>query len=981
MRRVAPRRPELRPVAAAAAALIALAAITLVAPRPAGAQYLTRPQLEWRTLETEHFTFHFPASMAPWTREVATRMEGVHEAVAALVGHVPERRVTVMVEDPSNVSNGFALPFRDRPTIFLWPTPPDPTSSLSHLRGWGELLAVHEFAHIAHLVRPSRNRWQRRLWELLPVDLDPITRRSPRWVTEGYATFVEGRLTGSGRPASVGRAAILRQWALEGQLPTYAELDGTRRFLGGSMAYLAGSAYLEWLVEREGEESLPHLWRRMTARADRGFVPAFTGVFGAAPAELYGRFTAELTRSAMAVEDSLRARGIAEGELVQRLTSATGAPAISPDGQRIAIVLRSETRPSRLVVWATEPDSAEVAAADSARARLIERDPEDVPAVRRRPAPRRALHTLPSIGGRGHVEPRFLPDGESVLVVRSVPQGDGTERPELFVWRLGDGDLRRVTRGGAIRDADPAPDGRSAAAVRCLDGLCALVRVSLDDGSVTELVPGSVSRAFHRPRWSPDGRSLLVAVHQDGRWRLALLPAAGDEPRFVDPDDGASRYGADFLPGGREVVTTSERGGIAHLERLDLETGRATPLTRTTGAHLAPEVTPAGDTVYFLALHARGYDLRRVPTDAVLPEPTPTFAAAFGPAVPPPTVPPVDSFPATDALTERPYGLGPRSWQLLPAFVAAPDGISGTLALEVSDPVGRLAWLLQGTAGERGSWQGGALSAELRTFVPYLRGDVFATRHAPSTGDEGAIVRTVAGNALDGDYAGVALGVSTRHSYALTGWSARAGISAGRLEVAAAGEDDERLLAHGTVVGTLDLRRDRDALTQMLRMEGAAGRTLGERWSRTTATYDLGVTWRGRSVRGSATGGVVSSGAPTYEAFVLGGVPSPLLAPGLLDQRRDMPAIPFAVATGIRLRSYRVETDLLGAVAYVWGASAGSRFDAPWHRVVGLEKELAFAPVSFLALPGVHLRGGVARSLDEPFEDRTRVYFGVRYRP
>ena len=35
------------------------------------------------------------------------------------------------------------------------------------------------------------------------------------------------------------------------------------------MRYLVGSAFLEWLVERKGDESLPHLWRRMSARVDR----------------------------------------------------------------------------------------------------------------------------------------------------------------------------------------------------------------------------------------------------------------------------------------------------------------------------------------------------------------------------------------------------------------------------------------------------------------------------------------------------------------------------------------------------------------------------------------------------------------------------------------------------------------------------------------------------------------------------------------
>ena len=37
------------------------------------------------------------------------------------------------------------------------------------------------------------------------------------------------------------------------------------------MAYLLGSAYLEWLEERGGPGSLRKLWARMTARAPRGF--------------------------------------------------------------------------------------------------------------------------------------------------------------------------------------------------------------------------------------------------------------------------------------------------------------------------------------------------------------------------------------------------------------------------------------------------------------------------------------------------------------------------------------------------------------------------------------------------------------------------------------------------------------------------------------------------------------------------------------
>ncbi|HEX7123694.1 MAG TPA: hypothetical protein VF178_15060, partial [Gemmatimonadaceae bacterium] len=423
------------------ASLLYTAVAALLLSVPAGAQYLTRPHLPWQTVQTEHFDIHFPAEMREWTMGVARQMESVAAAVNALVGHEPTARVTVLVEDPSNASNGFALPFLDAPVIFLWPTPPTPSPTFGMHRGWGEILAVHEYAHIAHLTRPSRNPRERLLWRFMPARLGPVARNAPPWVFEGYATLIEGRLTGSGRPTSAGRAAVLRQWALEGKLPTYAQLDGTRAFLGGSMRYLVGSAFLEWLEARAGDSSLVYLWRRMSARTQRSFDGAFTGVFGAPPADLYGRFFVDVIARSLEVERQLRAAGLAEGELVQRLYAGTGDPAVSPDGKHLAVVLRRLNGPSRLVVWNADEDPIDSAAL-RARQRLLERDPLDVPAVDSFPRPRRALATLHPVAGRSHELPRWMPDGEQLLVSRDEPVGHGATRPDLFLWNYRDGSLR-----------------------------------------------------------------------------------------------------------------------------------------------------------------------------------------------------------------------------------------------------------------------------------------------------------------------------------------------------------------------------------------------------------------------------------------------------------------------------------------------------------------------------------------------------------
>ena len=159
--------------------LVAILARGLVAALPftpiaaGGAQSLvpTRPWLRWETLETPHFAFHYPVEMREWTRAVAARVEAQRDAVAAIVGYAPAERTDVVIDDPYNVSNGAAFPLLGAPAIFLWPVPPEPTSQIGDNRSWGEVLAVHEFAHIAHISRPSRNPRKRRLTKLAPVKL------------------------------------------------------------------------------------------------------------------------------------------------------------------------------------------------------------------------------------------------------------------------------------------------------------------------------------------------------------------------------------------------------------------------------------------------------------------------------------------------------------------------------------------------------------------------------------------------------------------------------------------------------------------------------------------------------------------------------------------------------------------------------------------------------------------------------------------
>ena len=584
------------------------------------AQYQTRTWLPWRTIETPHFSVHYPTELEPWARSVASKLEGVDSAVRRVVGYAPRSRVNVVIDDPYRISNGSAWPFLHAPALIFWATPPDPRDDIGTYVSWTDMLASHEFTHLAHLTRPSRNRLLDVFWTLAEVDLGPIARKAPRWVIEGYATYVEGIVTGSGRPNGVWRPTILRQWAIEGRLPSYAQLSSGGGMYGGEFAYLGGSAFIEWLVKRQGDSSLVHLWRRMSARTDRTFDEAFIGVYGEPPAILYGRFTTDLTADALDIKKSLAASGPDSGRVIQHLAGETGDPAISRDGGRVAIMIKPAVLPGRIVLWSTAPEPDTLI--ERERKRVTARDPEDVAAIHLFPPPKKILSTLYAVGGQPYQGPRFFRDGR-VLVWRNAAVGDGSYAPDLFIWDPQRHTVNRVTRSANVRQGDPSPDATTVAALRCAGGHCDLVLVDVQTGGVRTLAAGSDTTSFYRPRFSADGRSILASVHDRGHWSLVTVDVARGTVAGVTA--GANFYDATYADDST-IVATTELNRIPTLVRLRLRDGALQPLAQVTGAAVGAEPNPSDRSVWFLALHSRGWDLRSAALDQ--PAVAPTVALA-----------------------------------------------------------------------------------------------------------------------------------------------------------------------------------------------------------------------------------------------------------------------------------------------------------------------------------------------------------------
>lgn len=727
------------------------------------------PSEHWKTITTPHFRLHYPAQYEAWTMRAASHIESVRDAVVREVGYSPKTMTDILVMNPIADPNGATLPLLGHPRILLFTEPPDPATAIGEFSNWIDLLTVHEMTHLVHLLRPSRNPLQRFVEHALP--LNPITLGAPRWVLEGYATVVEGRITGYGRPSSSIRAAILRKWAASGRLPAYSQLDSDRRYLGMSMAYLAGSAYLEWLEQRGGPDALKHLWARMTARQKRSFDSAFIGVFGETPERLYGLFTAELTQRAV---DLAQTHGTAEGELWLETKRGSGDPAVSPDGSQIALVERNEKGEAKLVVYSTGPNTEEKKL-DEKIAKILKRDPEDVGPVRTKPVARKAVHALRPRDGGDVESPRW--SGASIVYTHKQPDRDGFLHNDLFVWTPATRTNRRLTHLADVEDADPS--GGWAIAVRNRFGFSQLVKVDLATGAVSEFTPPSLDRSDSHPRVSKDGH-IAWAEHDATGWHIV-----------VDGERRGDGYEPEWGPDGA-LYSVVAAGGFIDVMR------NGEPVTRMLGAASDPAPAPDGS-LYFMSLETTGYELRHVGTGFSRPNDQsnddrlkPVRTQDFVPALPPPRATPT-VFVSGPTSAPRSYGIGRQELGLAFGGAWTAYDHSNEIGARLGDVVGRLDTIAMLASGrDRGAalastWRGWPVAITAHAFkIPEkhgveLRGEYQA--FAPGTAayfEAGASSRAfgVAALSLRQRQTSESLRMaadSTRHALASVAGSVRAG--------------------------------------------------------------------------------------------------------------------------------------------------------------------------------------------------------------
>ena len=445
-----------------------------------------------------------------------------------------EEKLDLLVGDEIHQANGSALPLTAAKLIKLYTSAPRSEQGLGFYSDWLDLVLSHELAHKIHLAEPGRS-WRAAL-DPYVLEADAINGgRYPRWVMEGYATVIESEFTGQGRIHSDYVKVLLQQWAIEGQLPSYGELNGTNHYQGRAMTYYQGSAFLYWLQQEYGAEKLSHLWRRSTAVKYRSFEQAFTGLFLDSPRTLYKKFVAEQIYQARLNQGQAKPGG--------RLWQNNGFAVLSsePSFDRTQVLQLEQDKKGyiSLNVLGLEDNVKAREAFEKNNRELLERDPLDVADTRPRVFNRKALYRVQANKKARWRQARWL-DSEHALVLQYQRQDNHELGFELAKVNLKSGQVDKVSRGLRLHDYVLMPNKSHVLAISNFAGFNQLLKISLKDGSYQEISEKRFNYPMDNLALSPDGTRLaLMALYEkrwhihfydlaSGRWQVVKLPQQGN---------------------------------------------------------------------------------------------------------------------------------------------------------------------------------------------------------------------------------------------------------------------------------------------------------------------------------------------------------------------------------------------------------------------------------------------------------------------
>lgn len=525
------------------------------------------PDLQWRTITTEHFHVHFHQGVEQVADEFSVVVEDVFRTMTEEVRWTPRGRTDVVLVDRTDDANGFAtaVPYN---AITIYVTAPTEDSTLNLYEDWSTAIFTHELTHVLHL---ETNHGIVSLARAVVGRVASTNSVSPAWMVEGFATFQETRHTPGGRGRASWPDMLKRTAVLEDAFPPLGNLDGFQpNPPAGNLRYLWGQDFIQYVADHTGEDT----WTKWV-HTYGGWFPFWLPtkrVFGRQLVPLYYDWKRESYDRYLAQADAIVREGRTQGRVVSDPAASCVAPAFSPDGEKLVWSCYDLRTGSAL--WMADGDGF-------------------------------GREVLQQDFGAGYFTWRADSEAFSFSLVHVVNQFNVWD--DVYLFDLKGRAVSALTQGARARDPDFSPDGSRLLYVtnRAQNNQLEVMTVDRRRDRLTE---NTDHTQYSTPRFSPDGEVVALSVWQDGRRDLWLYDPDGEPVRRLTEDaaiDADPVWSAD----GRWLFFTSDRSGVPNVYAIETATERLWQVTNVLTGATKPSLHPSGKRMAYMEYTQDGWDI------------------------------------------------------------------------------------------------------------------------------------------------------------------------------------------------------------------------------------------------------------------------------------------------------------------------------------------------------------------------------------
>jgi len=537
------------------------------------------PELEWQTIETDHFFVHYHNGTERTAREVAKIAEYVFPTITKLYHHVPDQKVTFVIRDHDDYSNGASYFYDNK--IELWAPALD--FEFRGIHPWLWNVVTHEYTHLVQiqtLMKFGRKvpsiylQWLGYERERRPDILYgypnvlvsyPISGFVlPSWFAEGVAQYNSPELEYDYWDSH--RDMILRMAVLKGTLLSWNEMGVFgKNSLGNESAYNAGFSLVQYIADEYGVGSLKKISRELSKVQRLTIDEAIYKVLGKNGNELYEEWKSKKFAQYTRVADSLQAQEI-QGSVIEGEGFGNVYSAFSPDGKWIAYISNKNMDYLSL-------SSIYLYDRNTGKKKIF------VPGV--------------------HSTISFSPDGRYIYYSKiSQKNKRMSGYSDIYSFDIKRRKEKRLTFGLRAFNPQVSKDGSKIVFTYGNDGTLNLGMCNNDGSGIHSITHFNNGEQVFTPSWSPDGKTIAFGFSESHGQQLALIDTSGENFQSI-VSTGDSRNPV-FTNDGMKILFSWDRTGIFNLYEYSLSNDSCVQMTNVLGGAFAPAIDQNDSIVYSL---------------------------------------------------------------------------------------------------------------------------------------------------------------------------------------------------------------------------------------------------------------------------------------------------------------------------------------------------------------------------------------------